>query len=190
MTPTGASAWPLSRNSSMAGDKQLVADGRTVSDSWVYVEDGAALTDSPSIISLARLIADADGLRRRNAPLGVVIRADNQGKTKLGEDVRDLAPYLDMLGTVAIDFPAYRNGRGYSSARILRDEMKFEGEIRAVGEVLFDQWSFMARCGFTAFEIDASTPPERFHEALGELRDVYQPASDNRSGAPWRRHGK
>ena len=167
----------------------LISNGAVIDDTWVLLDDETPLGDTPAIISLDRLKAEADALRLRNAKLGVVIRTNTLGKTKLGEDVRELTPYLDMLSTSAIDFPVYRNGRGYSDARILREEMGFEGELRAIGEVLFDQWSFMARCGFNTFEIDASIPVETFKEALNELSEAYQPAVDNQRGVLWRRHG-
>ena len=167
----------------------LIANGAVVDDTWVFIDDETPLGDTPAIISLDRLKAEADTLRSRNAKLGVVIRTNTQGKTKLGEDVRELSPYLDMLTTIAIDFPVYRNGRGYSDARILREELGFKGELRAIGEVLFDQWSFMARCGFNTFEIDSSIPVKAFNEALNELSEAYQPAVDNQRGVLWRRHG-
>ena len=94
-----------------------------------------------------------------------------------------------MLQVVALEFPIYRNGRGFSSARILRQELGFKVEIRATGEVLFDQWQPMSRCGINAFEIDATIPLERFKQALSELSDAYQPSSDNQRGILWRRHG-
>ena len=64
----------------------------------------------------------------------------------------------------------------------------FRGEIRAVGEVLFDQWQFMHRCGINAFEVDADVALEVFNEALGELSTAYQPAADTQHGILWRRH--
>ena len=173
----------------MTNNLQLIKNKQKAVDEWCYVDDEAALTDAPSIISFARLLAEGEALRARNAPLGVVVRADNQGKTKQGEDARLLAPYLDMLSLVAVDFPAYRNGRGYSTGRVLREELGFEGELRAIGEVLHDQWQFMARCGFDAFEIDAGTPIATFNEALEELSDAYQPATDTQRGALWKRGG-
>lgn len=173
----------------MPTETHLISNGAIIQDIWVFIDDETPLEDTPSIISLKRLKAEADTLRSRNAELGVVIRTDTQGKTKLGEDVRELSPYLDMLSTIVIDFPVYRNGRGYSDARILREEMGFDGELRAIGEVLFDQWSFMARCGFNTFEVDASIPIDTFNKALNELSEAYQPAVDNQRGVLWRRHG-
>jgi len=173
----------------MPSDYQLVKDGVACADSWVYLADDAPLSDAPSIISLDRLLAEAATLKTRNAPLGVVLRADNQGKQQMGEDVHQLADCLDLLQLVAIEFPVYRNGRGYSNARILREQMGFTGDLRATGEVLHDQWQFMARCGFNEFELAPHISLEEFAAALGELSDAYQPAADSQRGAIWRRHG-
>ena len=169
----------------MQSDRQLIIDSASAENIWSYIEDETGLDDTPAIISLDRLEAEAESLRQRNAPLGVIIRAGE----KQGEDVRRVAPYLDMLQVVALEFPIYRNGRGFSSARILRQELGFEGEVRATGDVLFDQWQHMSRCGINAFEIDAKISLDHFKQALGELSDAYQPSSDDQRGILWRRHG-
>lgn len=178
----------------MQSEYHLIIDGETAEESWVYLDDETPTTDAPCIISLARLKAEADTLRARNAKLGVVLLADDpnkeRSKTQLGEDVRDLVDYLDILSLVSLKFPTYRNGRGYSAARILREELKFDGEIRASGDVLYDQWAMMARCGINAFELAKNISLETFQTALDELSDAYQPASDKHRGALWARHAK
>lgn len=172
----------------MPSEYHLIVDGETAKEGWTYLEDDAPLTDAPCLISLARLKNEADALQARNAPLGVVLEADGDGKTSMGEDVHELEPYLDMLSQVSLRFPIYRNGRGFSAARILREQMGFEGQIRASGEVLYDQWAMMARCGINAFEVAADIPLDTFKTALGELSGAYQPAADNQRGALWARH--
>ena len=167
---------------------QLVKDGALCQDEWHYSDDETALSDAPTIISLTRLKAEAEVLRARNAKLGVRLLADGNGKTKLGEDVAELAPYLDMLSLVSIDFPTYRNGRGFSAARILREQFNFDGELRASGDVLHDQWAMMRRCGITAFELAPRVSLEVFTKAMDELSEAYQPASDDQRGALWKRH--
>ena len=67
-----------------------------------------------------------------------------------GEDARALLPHLSRIALVEVSFPAYGDGRGYSSARILR-EHGYKGELRATGDVLLDQLSHMKRCGFDGF---------------------------------------
>ena len=174
----------------MLNEYHLIVDGATAEEGWIYLDGDAALGDAPSLISLSRLKDEAETLSARNAPLGVVLQADGDGKTSMGENVHELEPYLDMLSLVSIRFPIYRNGRGYSAARILREQMGFEGQIRASGEVLYDQWAMMARCGINAFELAADISLETFKTALGELSDAYQPAADSHRGALWARHAK
>ena len=168
-------------------DVHLIVDGATAEDVWTYVEDDAPLGDAPAIISLTRLKDQVDALQNRSAPLGVRLNADGLGKTGLGEDVRELAPFIDRLALVAIHFPSYRNGRGYSAARVLREEFNFTGELRAIGDVLYDQWAMMNRCGINAFELDANVTLDTFQNALGELSGAYQPAADTTRGALWAR---
>lgn len=168
---------------------KLIKDHNFIKDGFTQIGDEDQLADGDVIVSLGRLKAEAKSLLSRNTQLGVMIRSDNQGKTQLGEDVRELAPYLGNLSLVALDFPAFRNGRGYTSARILRDEMKFDGEIRAIGDVAFDQWAFMSRCGIDVFEVKDDVKLAQFDQALGELSDAYQPAArtEKKLGRIWRR---
>jgi uncharacterized protein (DUF934 family) len=84
---------------------------------------------------------------------------------------------------VALEFPLFNDGRAYSHARLLRERYGFEGEIRAVGEVLLEQLFFMYRAGFDAFEIDSRTPTEDWKTAFADIDVVYQPASDGQPTA-------
>jgi uncharacterized protein (DUF934 family) len=105
-----------------------------------------------------------------------------------GEDARELLPHLDRLTLVEITFPKFRDGRGYSSARILR-EAGYTGEMRAAGDVLVDQVAFMTRCGFDSFAPDVPLDSVVVERALSTYADVYQRAAD--AAVPvWKlRHG-
>ena len=105
-----------------------------------------------------------------------------------GDDVRRLAPVLDRLRLVEVDFPRFRDGRGYSSARILR-EMGYWGELKAVGDVLVDQLLFMRRCGFDSFAPDAAIDTTTALRALNHFDFVYQQATDGRVPVWKLRHG-
>ena len=72
-------------------------------------------------------------------------------------DLDDLVPYLDRLAAVALVFPTFRDGRAYSQARLLRERYGYDGELRATGQVLRDQFVFMLRAGFDAFEVKKQT---------------------------------
>ena len=124
----------------------LIKNGQIVEDPWVTLDDDAPLpATDPVIVSLARFRAHKDALLSRRAPLGVRLKS-----AELASEIGGNARELDLI---AIEFPTFRDGRGYSTARLLRERWGFAGELRAVGNVLRDQLLFMYRCGFDAFEI-------------------------------------
>lgn len=98
-------------------------------------------------------------------------------RVEAGEDVRKLIPHLARLKLVEISFPRFRDGRGYSAARILR-ENGYAGELRAEGDVLVDQILFMRRCGFDSFAPAQPLEPKLVEEALSRFPHVYQGAAD------------
>ncbi|MFN3747867.1 MAG: DUF934 domain-containing protein [Sphingorhabdus sp.] len=104
------------------------------------------------------------------------------------DDARALIPHLDRLALIEIAFPKFRDGRGYSSARILR-EAGYTGELRAQGDVLVDQIAFMKRCGFDSFSPEAPLNHADVEAALSRYDHVYQGAAD--AAVPvWKlRHG-
>jgi uncharacterized protein (DUF934 family) len=104
------------------------------------------------------------------------------------EDARALIPYLDRLALIEIAFPTFRDGRGYSSARVLR-EAGYKSELRAEGDVLVDQVPFMRRCGFDSFAPAKPLNEAAVEAALARYAHVYQCAAD--AGVPvWKlRHG-
>ena len=104
-----------------------------------------------------------------------------------GDDARELVPHLERLALVEVNFPAFGDGRGYSSARILR-EAGYDGELRAVGDVLVDQLAYMRRCGFDAFDPDAPLDAEDVEAAFARWPEVYQSAADARTPIWSKRH--
>ena len=108
-------------------------------------------------------------------------------RIEAGEDARELLPYLDRLSLVEVNFPAYGDGRGYSAARILR-EAGYQGELRAVGDVLVDQLVAMRRCGFDSFRPDKALDDAAVERALNRYADVYQKTVDGRSPVWAKRH--
>lgn len=108
-------------------------------------------------------------------------------RIEAGDDVRLLIPHLDRVRLVEIDFPKFRDGRGFSSARILR-EAGYKGEIRATGDVLVDLVFFMRRCGFDSFEPDVPMNPADVEATLNRYPEVYQPAADGRVPIWAKRH--
>jgi uncharacterized protein (DUF934 family) len=105
-----------------------------------------------------------------------------------GEDARVLLPYLDRLALVEVSFPKFRDGRGYSSARILR-EAGYAGELRAQGDVLVDQIPLMRRCGFDSFAPEAEVDEAVLAASLARYDNVYQAAADGHVPVWKKRHG-
>ena len=140
----------------------LIRDGALVDDPWVTVDDGTQLPmDGPAIVSLERWQAHRDELLGRNAPLGIRLKSD-QPPALIADD-------LDRFAVVALEFPVFRDGRAYSYARLLRERYGYRGEVRAVGEVLRDQFLFMVRCGFDAIEVRDENAAGQWREAVSEI---------------------
>ncbi len=124
------------------------------------------------------------------APLADFLGGGNFAAVRVepGEDVRSLTPHLDRLKLVEIAFPKFRDGRGYSSARILR-EAGFTGEIRAAGDVLVDQIGFMRRVGFDSFAPAKPLNLKVVQATLDRHPYVYMKAADGKTPVWALRHG-
>jgi uncharacterized protein (DUF934 family) len=147
----------------------LVRNCAVVEDRFVRVLDDAAIADDlPVIVPAARLLADVGDLVHRSGATGVLWPNDR--------DVSDLAPNLDRLALVALDFPNFRDGRAYSQARILRERYNYRGELRATGQVLRDQFMLLHRAGFDSFEVSKPADASAFVETIARYSVVYQPA--------------
>lgn len=151
---------------------KLLKSGAFSADAFQSIADDAPLPDGAVIVSLARFEKERDQLIARNTPIGVRLKSD-ENPARLGE-------MINRLSLVALEFPKFRDGRAFSWARMLRTRLNFKGEIRAVGDFLFDQISYQHRVGFDAWEVPDSFTVEMFHAALSEMTDVYQPAADGK----------
>lgn len=124
------------------------------------------------------------------APLADFLAGGNFAAVRIepGEDVRDLIAHLDRLKLIEVAFPKFRDGRGYSAARILR-EAGFTGEIRAAGDVLVDQIGFMRRTGFDSFAPDAPLDLKVVQATLDRYPYVYMKSADAKIPVWALRHG-
>jgi uncharacterized protein (DUF934 family) len=109
-------------------------------------------------------------------------------RIEAGDDARALLPHLARLQLVEVAFPSFRDGRGYSSARILR-EAGYAGELRAQGDVLVDQMPLMRRCGFDSFAPEKPVDEAVLQAVLDRYADIYQGAADGRVPVWKLRHG-
>jgi uncharacterized protein (DUF934 family) len=158
----------------------LVENGHIVDDRYVRVDDEAPIPDRVAVIvSAKRFLAQASDLIRRDGSLGVSWPNDRR--------VAELEPWLGHLALITLTFPKFRDGRAYSQARLLRDQYGFRGTLRAVGDVLRDQFHFLVRAGFDSFEVKKAADAEVFAEVLSRYSVFYQPSADGRPPALRRR---
>ena len=155
---------------------------QSVEDTFVVLEDDAPDPGGDIIVSLVRFLSGDGGLAAgRSGRLGVRLAPE--------DEVEALEGRLEGVSTVAVEFPKFRDGRGFTAARLLRTRLGFRGEVRAVGDVLRDQAGFMVRCGFDAFIPADGAGPAEWAEAAGRHRHVYQRAADGRAPAFAERQG-
>jgi uncharacterized protein (DUF934 family) len=158
----------------------LVKNGKITPDAFVRVADDDPLPgDGAILISAARFLEDTEAVSRRLGKTGVIWPNDR--------DVDDLVPHLDRLAVVALVFPTFRDGRAYSQARLLRERYGYRGELRATGQVLRDQFMFMLRAGFDAFEVKKESDAAAFTSTARRYSVFYQPTGDGRVTALHRR---
>ncbi|MFT7492461.1 MAG: hypothetical protein ACI80S_002063 [Pseudohongiellaceae bacterium] len=132
---------------------QIILDKQIANDDWTLVADDVALSNTKEVINFSRWAA-AEGadrealiIKRDTASLGIQLNA--------GDTADLLAADSQGFALINVDFPKFADGRGYSAARLLRERYEFTGELRAVGDVLFDQLFSMMRCGFNAMAMRA-----------------------------------
>ena len=149
--------------------RRLLRDGRIVDDDWSYLAEAEGNAAAGVILTLAEWQNDRDTWLAQDRRVGVVLSPAHR--------VELLLPDLPRLDLIAADFSGPSEGRGYSQARMLREQWKFGGELRATGYVRRDQLFFMARCGFNSFELP-DTDIEAAHAALATFSLAYQPSND------------
>lgn len=160
----------------------LVKDSRVQPDPWQHLDEDTPLpaSDAPAhpaiTLSLARWERDAASLRDWSGRLGLRLGA--------GETADRIGAQAHRFDLICIAFPAFTDGRGYSTARLLRSRHGFRGELRATGQILRDQFFFLHRVGFDAVEARDAGQAAQWGEALAEISVVYQSAQDARPSIP------
>jgi len=158
----------------------LVKGNAIVADEFVHIADDAEIPhDRAAFVPAARFLADPESILARSGKTGV-IWPNNR-------DVDELVPHLTKLAAVALVFPIFRDGRAYSQARLLRERHRYQGELRATGQVLRDQFMFMLRAGFDSFEVKKDADAKAFADASHRFSVFYQPTGDGRVTAFRRR---
>lgn len=156
---------------------KLIKDKAIVDDSWTIID----ATDTPEavdtsanqvIVPLNVWNAQKDVLAARKSEIGVWLNSDELAD-ELGADATGFQ-------VVAINFPGFMDGRGFTAARLLRERFGFVGELRAIGHVIRDQLFFLQRCGFNSFMLGNDTDLETALESFSDFTETYQGACDQK----------
>jgi uncharacterized protein (DUF934 family) len=146
---------------------KLINQQQLLTDEWVRLDDDAALPPlAPIFVSLARWQRDRPVLLSHKGLLGVELGTH--------DEVSAIATDLEEFGLIAVHFPKFTDGRGYSIARTLRDRLGYGGELRATGDVLRDQLFNLARVGFDAFALRDDQDVEVSLAAFQDFSEAYQ----------------
>jgi uncharacterized protein (DUF934 family) len=155
-----------------------------VADDWRYLAQGEILPPPGKVILTAAKWQElsAEG-RAAGSSLGLLVEP--------GQDLRIIFPDLVRFGLIVIAFPNFTDGRGYSLARQVRTYYGYAGELRASGEVLFDQLQLLARCGFDSFEITNAATLRLLESGRRPMLEIfYQPGlgpEKREETRPWAR---
>ncbi|MBS7543535.1 DUF934 domain-containing protein [Ancylobacter oerskovii] len=152
----------------------LIENGKLVEDRFTRVadEDEALPASTPVLVSLDRFLKEEEALKSANVEVGLIWPNN--------KPIAEIAPYLPRLALVALNFPTFRDGRAYSQARLLRERLGWKGPLRAVGNVLRDQFLIMARSGFDQIVPAKEADARAFDEAMHSYTVFYQPTGDGR----------
>ena len=159
----------------MSSVSYIIRDGMVVADMWTLIpatEDGAAVALPPGklIVPLNAWMAQRDALVERQQALGVWLDSN--------QDPAELADAINRFSLIAVSFPKFTDGRGYSIAALLRGRYGFKGELRAIGDVLRDQLFYLRRVGFNVFAVRADKDIHDALNALSDFSEAYQGAID------------
>ena len=156
---------------------RIIRDATIVEDDWQVADLGEGqsalditLPEGLVLFPLNVWLQRREEIIARNQPIGVWLRSDEAPEALVGD--------ISRFSVIGIHFPRFTDGRGCSTARLLRERHRFVGEIRAIGDVLQDQLFAMRRCGINAFVLRADRSLEQALPALKTFSDSYQAAAD------------
>lgn len=155
---------------------QAIVEQKVIDNDLLHIAESEELSfdslpDGDVSVPLAFWLEHKATLVARNGLVAVQIGSD--------QDPADLLGDLNNIKVIVLPFVAHVDGRGYSHAQKLRQRYNYKGQIRAIGDVKFDQLGFLSRVGVDAFELPESEDYQTALRAFSEFSEVYQPSSDN-----------
>lgn len=151
----------------------IIKDGKVVSDDWLVVglETGVIeAQSSKKILPLEDYLTQGHGLLGEPGQYAVWLNS--------GDDIEQHIELLLGLPLIAIYFPSFADGRGFSMATLLRERYGYQGELRAIGHMLTDQLYYLSRCGFSSFQFADEVNLNEALQSLRDFSDSYQPGAN------------
>jgi uncharacterized protein (DUF934 family) len=139
---------------------KIIKDKQITEDNCTHVADNDPLSTGNITVSLARWKKEKSALTHYNGNIGIRLSSSDK--------IEDIADDLENINLIALEFPVFTDGRGFSQARLLRERYHYEGEIRAIGSYMPDQAFYLYRVGVNAFE---SETPDQLSLTLSTLKD-------------------
>tara|TARA_B110000259_G_scaffold70111_1_gene82666 strand:+ start:5954 stop:6433 length:480 start_codon:yes stop_codon:yes gene_type:complete len=149
----------------------MLSHGAVADNNWTVLQQPVeSIPAGDILVPLNYWLEHRVELKQQSGQVGVWLDSD--------EEVESLADDLPQLPVVALNFPKFVDGRGFSSARLLRDRYDYQGEVRAIGNIIQDQLFMLQRCGFSQFSLANDIDLEAAAKSLNDFSDGYQTAAD------------
>jgi len=139
---------------------KIIKDKQIIEDSWSHIADDEEIANGNITVSLTRWNKEKSALANHQGNIGIRVAP--------ADDVAEIADDLKNIELVAVELPAFTDGRAFSHARLLRSRYEYQGEIRAIGSYMADQAFYLQRVGVNAFELENT---EELAAALSTLND-------------------
>ena len=168
----------------MFSENKIIRDGAVVSDDWQLMPAAAVENAATAIVPTGNVLVPLTvWIAQREALIGR-ISGPNLPIQPIGvwldgaDDPSQIKDSIDRFAVIAVNFPKFTDGRGYSTAALLRSRYGFTKELRAIGDVLRDQLFYLRRAGFNAFEVRADKDIDDALNGLNDFSESYQGAVD------------
>ena len=149
---------------------QILKNKQVIEDSWKTLSADDAIIDGDIIVPFSHWQKEKDTFGKHTGKLGVSISSDT--------NIDDVIANLNSFDLVSMNFPKYTDGTCFSYGFLLRERHKFEGELRATGDVFRDQFAYLERCGFDAIQLDDEQALDVGKKSFDDMSMVYQASAD------------
>lgn len=145
---------------------KIIKDKQIIDNSWTHLSDEDTISTDHITVSLARWKDEQSVLIKHQKHIGIRLSSS--------DDAEDIIDSLDKISLIALEFPAFTDGRAFSQARLLRSRHHYQGEIRAIGHYMPDQVFYLHRVGINAFEFETTTELEVALASINDFSVTYQ----------------